>query len=163
MEDQKIYALIDELREEVELSKNALFSKNKAMDPDFVNSVLDDMKVALDEALEESSKVLAERDSIIDKANRDAEAILRDANLNAKKLVSESDITKNAQDQAQQLVEKARARAAEIKKSAYEYADDVFSDLDEYYKESQDLLAENIGRLRNKKEKPQNQQQGQAK
>ena len=150
METVDIYALLDELQEEIDLAKNALFSKNKAVDPEVMNEIIQDIRTALDDALEYSKKVEAEKDRILTSAQAEADRIVREAQADAQKIVSESNVVKASQEQAQKIVEKAKQKSLEIRRIAKEYADDVFSDLEDYYKESMDLVKENRIRLNSK-------------
>lgn len=150
METVDIYALLDELQEEVDLAKNVPFSKNKSVEPEVLNEIIQDIRAALDDTLEYSRKIEEEKNTILTEAQNEADAIIRRAQTDAQAMVSESNVVKAAQDQAQKIVEKAKQKAAEVKKIAVEYADDIFADLDVYYKESMNLLKENRTRLNSK-------------
>ena len=147
METVDIYALLDELQEEIDLAKNVPFSKNKSVEPEVLNEIIQDIRAALDDTLEYSRKVEEEKNRILTDAQNEADAILKRAQADAQAMVMESNVVRSAQDQAQKIVEKAKMKSAEMKKIAVEYADDIFADLDEYYKESMNLLKENRIRL----------------
>lgn len=148
-----IYALVDELREEIEFSKNCPFSKNKSVDPDVAAEILDDIKNALDDTLKYAKEIEAERDKVLAEARAEADAIIKDAHKQAQEMISENSITKGAYDQSQKILEKTKQKSAEIKRNTYEYSNDIFADLESYYKDSLELLKENINRLNNKREK----------
>ena len=150
METVDIYALLDELQEEIDLAKNVPFSKNKSVEPEVLNEIIQDIRAALDDTLEYSRKVEEEKNRILTDAQNEADAILKRAQADAQAMVMESNVVRSAQDQAQKIVEKAKMKSAEMKKIAVEYADDIFADLDEYYKESMNLLKENRMRLSGK-------------
>jgi len=150
METVDIYALLDELQEEIDLAKNCLFSKNKSVEPEVLTEIINDIRGALDDTLEYSRKVEAEKDRILTEARAEADEIVKNAQAEAQKMVSESSVVRASQDQAQKIIDKAKGKSLEIKKLAKEYADDVFADLEDYYKESMDLLKENRIRLNSK-------------
>jgi len=150
METVDIYALLDELQEEIDLAKNCLFSKNKSVEPEVLNEIIQDIRAALDETLEYSRKVEAEKDRILSDAQTAADEMIKRAEAEAQAIVAESNVVKASQEQAQKIVEKAKQKSLEIKKNAKEYAADVFVDLEEYYKESLELLKENRIRLNGK-------------
>ena len=150
METVDIYALLDELQEEIDLAKNVPFSKNKSVEPEVLNEIIQDIRAALDDTLEYSRKVEEEKNRILTDAQNEADAILKRAQADAQAMVMENNVVRSAQDQAQKIVEKAKMKSAEMKKIAVEYADDIFADLDEYYKESMNLLKENRMRLSGK-------------
>ena len=56
-------------------------------------------------------------------------------------------ITKAAQEKAAKVIDTTKTKAAEIRKSANKYAEDVFEELEAYYKESIELIHENKSRL----------------
>ncbi len=153
MENVDIYALIDELQEEIELSKNCTFSKNKSVDPGVVAEIIDDMRKALDETLKYAKEIQAEKDQVLANAQAEADSIIKDAQRKAQEMISESAITKGAYEQSQKILEKTKQKSSEMKRMTIEYAQDIFADLESYYNESLDLLKENTARLQNKKDK----------
>lgn len=149
MESLNVYALLDELQEEIDLSPGKAFSKNKSIDPKLMSEIIADIRAAVDEALESSKKIVAEKEQVLSAARAQAEQIVKDAEEKAKELVQENNITRQAYEQGSKMLEKAKHRSFEIKKSAFDYANEIFADLEEYYKESMDILSENKIRLRN--------------
>lgn len=150
METVDIYALLDELQEEIDLAKNCLFSKNKSVEPEVMNEIIQDIRAALEDTLEYSRKIEAEKERILTAAQGEADAIIQNAQAEAQRLVAESNIVRASQDQAQKIIDKAKQKSSEIRRIAKEYAEDVFADLEEYYKESMELVKENRVRLNNK-------------
>lgn len=150
METVDIYALLDELQEEIDLAKNCLFSKNKSVEPEVMNEIIQDIRAALEDTLEYSRKIEAEKERILTAAQGEADAIIQNAQAEAQRLVAESNIVRASQDQAQKIIDKAKQKSSEIRRIAKEYAEDVFVDLEEYYKESMELVKENRVRLNNK-------------
>ena len=85
METVDIYALLDELQEEIDLAKNCLFSKNKSVEPEVLNEIIQDIRAALDDTLEYSRKVEAEKDRILTNAQTEADEVIKRAQAEAQK------------------------------------------------------------------------------
>ena len=148
-----IYALIDELKEEIEFSKNCPFSKNKAVDPEIAAEIIEDIRKALDDTLVYAKEIEANRDKVIADAHAEAESIIKDAQKKAQEMISENAVTKGAQEQSAKILEKTKQKASDMRRQAFEYAQDIFMDLETYYKDSLDLLNENVNRLNAKSDK----------
>ena len=73
MEKVDIFALIDELQEEIELSPTRGLSKNKSVDAKIVMEIIEDIKQALHEELDFSRRVVGEKDQILNAAQTQAD------------------------------------------------------------------------------------------
>ena len=153
MENVDIYALIDELQEELALSKNCLLSKNKSVNAEVMNEIIADIRKALDDTLQYAKQIEEERESILQSAKTQSDRIIQEAQVKAQEMVSENAITESAYEQAQKVMDKTKQKTQEMRAYAVDYAEDIFRDLEEYYKDSMELLQENLARLNNKKEK----------
>ena len=89
MEKVDIFALIDELQEEIELSPTRGLSKNKSVDAKIVMEIIEDIKQALHEELDFSRRVVGEKDQILNAAQAQADEIIKRAKLEAEELVKE--------------------------------------------------------------------------
>ncbi len=150
MEKADVYALIDELQEEIEMSPTKGFSKSKLVDEKIILEIIDDIRKALKDELEFSKRVLKDKDQIIKSAQAQAEEIKKQTMVELENVITESSIAKAAQDRANMIVENSKAKAAAIRKSALDYAEEVFDDIEAYYKENIDLIHENKARLHGK-------------
>ncbi len=153
MENVDIFALIDELQEEIELAKTCGLSKNKQVDPQIMFEIIADIRKALEDTLQYAKEIEGGKDHVLSSANAQADTIIKEAQAHAQELVSESAIVRSAQEQALKVVEKTKQKTADMKRMSVEYAEEVFADLEEYYKDAMELLRENASRLQNKKEK----------
>ena len=147
MEKVDIFALIDELQEEIELSPTRGLSKNKSVDAKIVMEIIEDIKQALHEELDFSRRVVGEKDQILNAAQTQADEIIKRAKLAAEELVKEDAVSRSAYDKASKLLENSKQKAAEIRQSANTYAEEVFDELEDYYKECIGLIKENKARL----------------
>lgn len=77
------------------------------------------------EELEQSQKVLAEKDKIIADAQRHADSMVAQAKDYIAKLTEESELVRQAQEQANQIVVSATKSSDELKSSSITYAGDV--------------------------------------
>lgn len=155
MEKVDLFALIDELQEEIELSPTRLFSKGKSIDSTIVLEIIDDIRKAAKNEFESSRNIMKERDTIIAGANAQAEAIIRNANERAQELVSENSVAKAAYDKALRMVEQSRTKSMQVRQSAMEYATDVLEELESYFTEYLGYVRENKERLTGKSAVPE--------
>ena len=147
MEKMDIFALVNELQEEIEMSPTKGFSKAKAVDEKIVMEIIDDIKNALHDELDFSKRVMNEKEQILKGAQAQADEIIRQAKAEAEEILQENSITRAAYEKAAKMLENSKMKAMEIRKSANEYAEDVFNDLESYYKESIELIQENKARI----------------
>ncbi len=157
MEKLDIFALVDELQEEIELSPNRGLSKNKSVDAKIVMEIIEDIKRTLHDELDFSRRVMEEKEQILQAAQVQAEEIIRRAKQEVEDMVKEDSITRSAYERATKMLESSKQKSNEVRKSANSYAEDIFNELENYYRESIDLIKENKARLYNKSvEKQQN-------
>ena len=143
MEKMDVFALVDELQEEIEMSPTKGFSKSKLVDQKIVMEIIEDIKAALHEELDFAKKVASERDQILKSADIQAEEIVRRAKKEAEAMIKQEEITQAAYEKANKLIENSRAKAGEIKKMANTYAEEVLDELETFYRESIAPLCEN--------------------
>lgn len=111
------------------------------VDEDEVFAILDDLRAALPQELEQAKWLLKERERILQEARKESEDIIKDAQGQIASLASESVIVKEARAQADELLDRAQAVAKEINMGAREYADDLM-------KRVEDSLADVLERVR---------------
>lgn len=120
-----VVALLDKLDAYLsECSRLPLVGK-LLVDEDEVFAILDDLRAALPQELEQAKWLLKERERILQEARKESEDIIKDAQGQIASLASESIIAKEARAQADDLMEKAKAVAKEINLGARGYADDL--------------------------------------
>ena len=99
------------------------------------------------EELDASIKIMAERDQIINAAEAQAAEIVKKAKRDAEAMAKKEEVYKLAYAKANSLLESSRQNAQTIRKRANQYAEEVFDDLEKYYKESIELIKVNKSRL----------------
>ena len=122
------------------------------VEEDEVFAIIDDLRAALPQELEQAKWLLKERDRIIAEARKEAEEILKDAQGQIAALASESSISKEARKQAEELMKKARGVAREINLGAREYADDLMRKVEEVMEEVLDRIRQGRNELLPEKE-----------
>lgn len=147
MDNQDVFALVDELQGEIEMAPTKGFSKQKALDANILLEIVEDIKEALHREFDTSRKVLLEKDAMLSSAQAQADAIVKEARERAAEMVADDVITKTAQDQAARMIEKAKQQSRDIKRNAERYAYEVFDELEAFYNDSLDLLSENREKL----------------
>jgi cell division septum initiation protein DivIVA len=126
-----VLALLDKLDGYLsECSRMPLVGK-LLVDEDEVFGIIDDLRAALPQELEQAKWLLKERERILQEARKEAEDIVKDAQGQIASLASESIIAKEARAQADELMDRAREVAQEINAGAREYADDVMKKVEE--------------------------------
>jgi len=135
-----VLALLDKLDGYLsECSRMPLVGK-LLVDEDEVFNIIDDLRAALPQELEQAKWLLKERERILQEARKEAEDIVKDAQGQIASLASESIIAKEARAQADELMERAREVAQEINAGAREYADDIM-------KRVEDVLTDLLSRV----------------
>lgn len=102
------------------------------VDEDEVFNLIDDLRAALPQEIEQARWLLRERERILQEAKKEAEEIVKDAQGQIAVLASDSVIAKEARAQADELMEKAGEVAREINLGARKYADEIMRKVQEY-------------------------------
>ena len=111
------------------------------VDEDEVFGLIDDLRAAIPQEIEQAKWLLKERDRILQEARKEADEIMKDAQGQIAILASESVITKEARIQAEELIDKAQEVAGEIHLGARRYADELM-------KTVEDLLDEMLNKVK---------------
>ena len=136
-----VLALLDKLDTYLsECSRIPLVGK-LLVDEDEVFGIIDDLRAAVPQELEQAKWLLKERERILQEARKESEDIIKDAQGQIASLASESVIAKEARAQADELMDRARDVAQEINTGAREYADELM-------KKVEDSVAEVLDRVR---------------
>jgi len=136
-----VLALLDRLDNYLaECSRLPLVGK-LMVDEEEIFTLIDDLRAAIPQELEQAKWLLKERERILQEARKEAEEIIKDAQGQIASLASESVITKEAKLQAEELIEKAKEVAREINLGSREYADEIM-------KKVESVLEEMLERVR---------------
>ena len=117
--------LLEDLESLVLNASKMPFTSKKMIEEEELLQIIDDLKASMPEELEQSQKVLAEKDKIIADAQRHADSMVAQAKDYIAKLTEESELVRQAQEQANQIVVSATKSSDELKSSSITYAGDV--------------------------------------
>ena len=117
--------LLEDLESLVLNASKMPFTSKKMIEEEELLQIIDDLKASMPEELEQSQKVLAEKDKIIADAQRHADSMVAQAKDYIAKLTEESQLVRQAQEQANQIVVSATKSSDELKSSSITYAGDV--------------------------------------
>jgi len=149
-----VLALLDKLDGYLsECSRMPLVGK-LLVDEDEVFSIIDDLRAALPQELEQAKWLLKERERILQEARKESEDIVKDAQGQIASLASESIIAKEARAQADELMDRARDVAQEINGGAREYADEVMAKVEDCLADLLDRVRDGRRELTSTKEPP---------
>ena len=117
--------LLEDLESLVLNASKMPFTSKKMIEEEELLQIIDDLKASMPEELEQSQKVLAEKDKIIADAQRHADSMVAQAKDYIAKLTEESELVRQAQEQANQIVVSATKSSDDLKSSSITYAGDV--------------------------------------
>mgnify|MGYP003288753433 CR=1 FL=1 len=136
---------IEQAIEEIEIyinecSPQMLNKNNVVVNREEFEEYLNELKRHIPDEINRYRKVLANRDAILDDAQRKAAEIIEKANQQLQKIVSEQEIMKQAYaqanavveaatTQAQEMLAKATKEAEELRTSAVQYTDDILANV----------------------------------
>ena len=139
----KLHELLEELREEVENSPKTVFSNKRSVDVDILMEIVADIKAALPEEIKEGQRIIAERDSILDAARKEAASIVSSAEDELQTRISETEVVREAEIKANELKDLAQGNAKEIVSGAREYADEILQELETYFADYLKMVRKN--------------------
>ena len=105
--------------------------------------LVDALTESLPLELEESRRIVAERDRIIAEGQQQAEALVAQAKEYIQKLTEESEVVKQAQEHANHIIAEANKSSEELKNSSIQYASDVFKYVESNLEKTLESLKEN--------------------
>jgi cell division septum initiation protein DivIVA len=118
-----VHAKLAELRQVVEQAKSMPMSASAVVNRADVLGIIDELQGALEAAITESRRVIADRDAEVEAGRREAERIIAEARDERERLVSETDVHRVAKREADTLVESARTEAEELRQETDDYVD----------------------------------------
>ena len=96
--------LLEDLESIVVNASKMPFTNKKVVDEEELLSIVDELKGAMPDEVEQARKVLAERDKIIADAQRHADSMVAQAKDYIAKLTEESEIVRQSQEHANQII-----------------------------------------------------------
>lgn len=119
--------LLDEMETLLVEAARLPFTNKRVVEEDDLAKFLDELRELLPKELEEAKKIIADRERILDEAQKEAQNIVEQAKSYVIKLTDENVINKQAQEQANELMLQASKNASNLQSDAVIYAEQVFN------------------------------------
>ena len=117
--------LLEDLESIVVNASKMPFTNKKVVDEEELLAIVDELKGAMPDEVEQARKVLAERDKIIADAQRHADSMVAQAKDYIAKLTEESEIVRQSQEHANQIIQNANHPSEDLRNSSVTYAGQV--------------------------------------
>ena len=117
--------LLEDLESIVVNASKMPFTNKKVVDEEELLAIVDELKGAMPDEVEQARKVLAELDKIIADAQRHADSMVAQAKDYIAKLTEESEIVRQSQEHANQIIQNANHSSEDLRNSSVTYAGQV--------------------------------------
>lgn len=147
MDETGVLGLLEELSILLEDSK-PVFGKNNMRQVDIaaVFEIIDEIRDTFPTEFSQSRQIVRERQSLLDDAEAEANRLIEDARSQAMTIASEQEIVRISQQQADTILADARDLDRQTRAGAEDYADEVFS----HVEQSLGTLLDNVRRCRDR-------------
>jgi cell division septum initiation protein DivIVA len=145
MDETGVLALLDELSDLIEDGKPALGNRDrKQIEVAPALDIIDEIRQSFPVEFSQARQIVRERQGLLEDTEAECNRILEDARNQALIIASEQEIVRIAQQQAENILADAREMERETRAGAEDYADNVFSHIEN----TLDSLNENVRRCR---------------
>ncbi|MDR2106740.1 MAG: ATPase [Coriobacteriales bacterium] len=145
MDETGVLALLDELSDLIEDGKSVLGSRDrKQIEVAPALDIIDEIRQSFPAEFSKARQIVRERQGLLEDTEAECNRILEDARNQALIIASEQEIVRIAQQQAENILADAREMERETRAGAEDYADNVFSHIEN----TLDSLGENVRRVR---------------
>ncbi len=121
--DMDALELLTELEDIIDKGVAVPFTGRCMLDKEELLEIIQEIRLKLPTDLEQAKWIKAERQNIINDANKEADEIIKVANDKLIAMINENEITKKAMAAAAEITDSANAEAQAAKNSSYQYAD----------------------------------------
>ncbi len=118
-----VQAKLAALRAAIEGARSMPMSSSAVVDRSKLVGLLDELQAAVDQALVESQKVVADREGLVGEARSRAELIIHEAENERDRLLSDTDVFRLAQHQAERMLNEAKVESEELRAETDDYVD----------------------------------------
>ena len=112
----KTEKLLEDLEVLIESSSRIPMTTKRMVEEDEIMRIIDSIQESLPLELEESRRIVADKDKVLADAQRQAETLIDQAKDYIAKLTAESELVKQAQEQANQIINAANQYAGDVLK-----------------------------------------------
>jgi hypothetical protein len=147
MDETGVLNLIEELAILLEDSKPVFGKSNmRQVDAAAAFEIMDEIRDTFPSEFAQSRQIVRERQALLDDAEAEANRLIEDARSQALTIASEQEIVRISQQQAETIMADARELERQTRAGAEDYADEVFS----HVEQSLDNLLNNVRRCRDR-------------
>ncbi|HEX3015128.1 MAG TPA: ATPase [Desulfobacteria bacterium] len=125
-----ILSILEELEDIVDRGAKIPMTGKVLVDDEAILELIDKVRAALPEELNQAKWVTKERERILEDARAESDKLVEQGRTYLSKLVEESEVVRLAQEQAEEIVGQAKQVAGEIRNGARAYADDVLGKIE---------------------------------
>jgi len=147
--DMDILNLLERIEDIVEDASKLPLSSKVMIDKDEMLEVINEIRLKLPDEINRASWVAKERQRILSEAQTEADDYLEKIKEQQRMLINESEITKQAHNYAEQLIHEAEIKANDMKVGAYNYSDEILSQLQNKILEINNIIEQNRNVLKN--------------
>lgn len=140
--------LLEELETLVETSNRIPMTTKRMVEEDEMMRIIDSIQESLPLELEESRRIVAEKDAVLVDAKKQAEDLIAQAKEYISKLTAESEIVKAAQEQANEIIANANKSSEELRNSSVQYGADVLKYVESNLEKTLESIRQNRESLR---------------
>lgn len=125
-----IEQILEELENLLLEAPRVPFTNKRMIEEDDLARLLDELREALPGEVMEANHIISGRQRILEEAQKEAQNIVDQGKTYVSRLTDENIITRQAQEQASEILNQARKAAHELQCDANDYADNVFTHLE---------------------------------
>lgn len=127
----KVLELLAEIEDIVDTASGFPLTGKIMVDSSELLEIVNDIRAALPEEIQQAQWIKNERDRILDEARNEYETIVRDAQNQAETLVSKNEIVSKARARAEEMMAATEENSRQLKMSTYDYVDGILFDFQE--------------------------------
>jgi vacuolar-type H+-ATPase subunit H len=142
-----ILHLVDRLEQALNESRQLPLTASLLVDQDRIFNIVDQMRVAIPEAIKRANRIEAEKERILAQAKEEANRIRELARQEAMELVSRDALVANSQKRADQILQHAHHEAERTRVGADQYAERVLAQLETDMTRALSIVRNGLSRL----------------
>ena len=146
--ENDILSLLNELEEIVDHSPKIPMTGKVLVDDTVIFGLIDRVRAALPEELNNAKWVLNERQRILDEAQAEAQKLMDRGKTYVDKMAVENEVVKQAQTYGEDIVRQSHAYANDVKSGAVQYADEMLQHVEQSLYETLQSLRKNRDELK---------------
>ena len=140
----KVLELLSEIEDIVDTASGFPLTGKIMVDSHELLEIVNDIRNALPEEIQQAQWIKNERDRILDEARNEYETIVRDAQNQAETLVSKDEIMAKARSRAEEMMTATEENSRQLKMSTYDYVDGILFDFQEKLDKMQQIYFKDL-------------------